>query len=90
MKWQSVSGVFFFFSFIVYMMLKNRYQNAVTTKNKIEHKEFFKQILSNFKEILLKRVRTLRTIHEIMGQKMKQSETEKKMGIIKMELDRKS
>ena len=62
----------------------------MTTKNKIEYKEFFKQILSNLKEILLQRVRALRTTHENMKKKMKQNETEKKMGIIKIELDRKS
>lgn len=41
----------------------------MTTKNKIEYKKFFNQILSSLKEILLKGVKAPRASHEKENEK---------------------
>ena len=69
-------------------MVLSRHQNAVTTKSKIKAQKVFKQIPSNFQGILLKKVRTWRTINERI-RKMKQNEIESNMGIIKLEFRQK-
>lgn len=70
----------------MYIVLKNRHQNVVTTENKIESKRIFKQIPSNFQEILFKRIDTWRTMNEEI-RKRKQNEMEEKMGISKIKVE---